>query len=257
MEKTALITGASSGLGLCLAKIFAREGYNVVLVARSEEKLNELKAEIESKYKKSAYVCPADLSSADSARKIFEFTEQNKLSVDVLVNNAGFGDFGPFAESDLNKQTQMIAVNITALTQLCHLYMNPMIKRGSGKILNIASIAAFQAGPLMSVYYATKAFVLSLTEALSVELKGTGVTATVVCPGPIKTGFEDSARLENSGLFKHLKNSTAEEVAEFSFKALMKNKLIAIHGAGNRVTVTASKFAPRRLVRYVAYLIQK
>ncbi len=257
MGNTALITGASSGLGLYLAKIFAREGYNLVLVARNEQKLNELKAEIEGNYGKAVYVFPADLSKADSAQKIFDFTEQNGIAVDVLVNNAGFGDFGAFAESNLNKQTDMIAVNITALTRLCHLFMNPMIKRGNGKILNMASIAAFQAGPLMSVYYATKAFVLSLTEALSVELKGTGVTVTAVCPGPTKTGFEDSARLENSGLFKHLKNATAEEVAEFSYKALMKNKLIAIHGTGNRLTVTASKFAPRRLVRYVAYLIQK
>ncbi len=257
MGKTALITGASSGLGLYLAKIFAREGYDTVLVARNEQKLTELKNEIEEKYKTNAFVCPADLSKDSSADEIFEYTRQNNIAVDILVNNAGFGDFGAFFASDLKKQSDMIAVNITALTKLCHLFMSPMIERGSGKILNMASIAAFQAGPLMSVYYATKAFVLSLTEALSVELKNTGVTVTAVCPGPTKTGFEDSARLENSGLFKNMKNATAEEVAEYSYKALMKNKLIAIHGFSNRLTVIASKFAPRRLVRYVAYLIQK
>lgn len=257
MGKTALVTGASSGLGLYLAKIFAREGYDLVLVARSEEKLTTLSKKIKEKYGKTAHVFAADLSCNDSAEKIFQFTDKNNIFVDVLVNNAGFGDFGEFIKADYKKQTNMVNVNVTALTQLCRLYAAPMVAKGDGKILNIASIAAFQSGPLMSVYYATKAFVLSFSEALAFELKNSGVTVTAICPGPIKTGFEDSAKLENSGLFHHLKNATAQDVAEFSYEKMVKGKRTAIHGFFNRITVYLSKLAPRRFTCFMAYLIQK
>ncbi len=257
MNKTALITGASSGLGLSLAKLFAKDGYDLVITARSEEKLSKIKNEIESTYGTQVFLFPADLSNADAPESIFKFTSENGIFVDVLINNAGFGDFGEFCECDMQKQTDMINVNITSLTKLCRLYVEPMVKNGGGKILNMASIAAFQAGPLMSVYYATKAYVLSLSEALSEELKGTGVGITAVCPGPTKTGFESAADLSTSGLFKNLKNATADEVALYGYKSLNKGKTIAIHGIGNRLTVFASKLAPRVLVRKAVYAIQK
>lgn len=257
MGGTVLITGASSGLGFELSKIFAREGYDLVLVARSEDKLNSLKQEIESLYNKKAYVFPADLSKSNAPDDIFAYTKENNLSIDVLVNNAGFGDFGEFSKLDTNKQTNMINVNVTALTRLCRLFLPQMTERKSGKILNVASIAAFQAGPLMAVYYATKAFVVSLSDALSFELKNSGVTVTALCPGPTKTGFEDGAQLEKSGLFKNLKVATARDVSEYAYKALMKNKTIAVHGLLNKLVVFGAKFAPRKLSRFMAYNIQK
>ena len=252
-----MITGASSGLGFELSKIFAREGYDLVLVARSEDKLNSLKEEIESVYNKKAYVFPADLSKSNAPDDILAYTNENNLSIDILVNNAGFGDFGEFSKLDVNKQTNMINVNVTALTRLCRLFIPQMTERKSGKILNVASIAAFQAGPLMAVYYATKAFVISLSDALSFELKNSGVTVTALCPGPTKTGFEDGAQLEKSGLFKNLKVATARDVSEYAYKALMKNKTIAVHGLLNKLVVIGAKFAPRKLSRFMAYNIQK
>lgn len=257
MGGTVLITGASSGLGFELSKIFAREGYDLVLVARREDKLNSLKEEIESVYNKKAYVFPADLSKSNAPDDILAYTNENNLSIDILVNNAGFGDFGEFSKLDANKQTNMINVNVTALTRLCRLFLPQMTERKSGKILNVASIAAFQAGPLMAVYYATKAFVVSLSDALSFELKNSGVTVTALCPGPTKTGFEDGAQLEKSGLFKNLKVATARDVSEYAYKALMKNKTIAVHGLLNKLVVIGAKFAPRKLSRFMAYNIQK
>ncbi|MGN1098433.1 MAG: SDR family NAD(P)-dependent oxidoreductase [Clostridia bacterium] len=257
MRKTALITGASGGLGAELARIFAREGYNLVLVARSGEKLEALKNEVEDGFKTRAEILVKDLAEKDGAKSVFEFTNQKGIDIDVLVNNAGFGDFGPYADSGWDKQYDMIQLNITALIQLTHCYLKPMIERGGGKILNLASIAAFQAGPLMSVYYASKAFVLSFTESLSVELKGTGVTVTALCPGPTRTGFEKAANLKNSRLFKNLKTASAKQVAEYGYKKLMKNKVIAVQGIANKALICASKFAPRRLARYVVYTIQR
>ena len=257
MNKTALITGASSGIGYELARLFAADGNNLVLVARSKEKLEQIKEEREKEFGVTANVIVCDLSKEGAASEVFSATSEQNIQIDYLVNNAGFGDFGKFHESNLEKQSDMISVNITALTELSRLYLPHMVEQGFGNILNVASIAAFQAGPLMSVYYATKAFVVSLTEALSVELKGTGVKVTALCPGPTKTGFEDSAKLENSGLFKNLKAVTARDVALYGYKKMKKGKLIAIHGFMNRVIVCASKFAPRALVRNVVYNIQK
>ncbi len=257
MGGIALVTGASSGIGFELSKIFAREGYDLVLVARSEDKLNMLKNEIESAYSRKAYIFPCDLSKENAADSVLEFTEKNNIKVDILVNNAGFGDFGEFSKLDTDKQTNMVNVNVTALTRLCRLYLPQMTERKSGKILNTASIAAFQSGPLMAVYYATKAFVVSLSEALAFELRNSGVTVTALCPGPTKTGFEDGAKLDNSGLFKHLHVASAKEVSEYAYKALMKNKSIAIHGLLNKLVVIGAKFAPRKLSRLMAYNIQK
>lgn len=257
MKKTSLITGASSGLGMEFAKIFAREGYDLVLVARSADKLYALKNELESAHGVTAHVFVKDLSEKDAAYDVRDFTSENKITVDVLVNSAGFGDFGAFADCDLQKQNEMVQLNITALMQLTHCYLKPMTERGSGRVLNIASLAAFFPGPLMSVYYASKAFVLSFTEALSVELRGSGVSVTALCPGPTRTRFEENAELGESGLFKHLKNAEASDVAEYGRRKLEKNRVIAVPGGTNRLPTLLSRFAPRALVRKIVYLIQK
>lgn len=257
MRKTALITGASSGLGLEFARIFARKGYDLVLVARSTDKLLALKNKLEAIYGNTVFICVQDLILADAASAIWNFTQSQGISVDVLVNNAGFGDFGAFAGCDAQKQLEMLQVNVVTLTALTRYFVAPMVARRKGRILNVASVAAFQPGPLMSVYYASKSFVLSFTEALSVELMGSGVTVTALCPGPTTTGFEQKADLGESGLFKHLHNASSKEVAEFGVRQLIKGKVIAIPGVQNKLVTLASKLAPRAIVRRAVYEIQK
>lgn len=256
-KETALITGASGGLGLELARIFAREGYDLVLVARSADKLLALKNELEAAHGIRALVFARDLSEKDAATAVYAFTCGQGLSVDVLVNNAGFGDFGAYADCDWPKQYEMVQLNITALMQLTHCYLPSMLERRRGKILNLASVASFQPGPLMSVYYASKAFVLSFTEALSVELKNSGVGVTALCPGPTKTGFEQRAELSESGLFKRLKTADARQVAEYGYRQLQKGRVIAVPGGANKLAPFFSRIAPRRAVRQFVWQLQK
>lgn len=257
MANTVLITGASSGIGEELAKLFASEGYNLVLVARSGDKLHALADALQREYGVVAWVCARDLTVKGAADEVHAFTRDRGIGVDILVNNAGFGDFGAFASSDKSKQLRMVELNVTALVDLTHCYLADMVAEGGGRIMNVASIAAFQPGPLMAVYYATKAFVLSFSEALSVELKGTGVTVTALCPGPTRTGFEDAADLETSGLFRNMPVATAKQVVDFGYRALMRGKTVAIHGLRNNLTVLGAKLAPRALVRNIVYRIQK
>ncbi|MBO5209860.1 MAG: SDR family oxidoreductase [Lachnospiraceae bacterium] len=257
MRKTALITGASCGLGYEFSKIFASEGYHLVLVARSEGKLYIMKEKLEKAYGINVYVCAQDLSKQDAAMRVWEFVQEKQIAVDVLINDAGFGDFGKFANSNWEKQYDMLQVNITALTQLTHLFMKPMIERRQGKILNLASIAAFMPGPMMSVYYATKAYVLSFTEALSVELRGTGVSVTALCPGPTNTGFAKNAELGKSRLFKAFENTTARSIAEYGYETLMTKQVVAVPSRKNKLTLLAVRLLPRRLVRRFVYLVQK
>ena len=203
MEKNfALVTGASGGMGLEFARLLAKDNYNLLLIARSENKLKSIASELEIQYAIKVLIQAKDLSHPSAADEIFEFTRQNNLIVDVLINNAGFGNFGFFTETAIQKEIEMIDLNIKALTMMTKLFVKEMVARGKGKILNIASTAAFQPGPLMAVYYASKAYVLSFSEALSNELQGTGVTVTTLCPGPTQTGFEKAASLQESGLFK-------------------------------------------------------
>ena len=257
MKKTALITGASGGLGLSFVNIFARDGYDLVLVARNGDRLEEIKKDVEQKYNVKATVVAKDLCSPDGAQQVFDATNEAAIEIDVLVNNAGFGDFGEFYKSDINKQIRMVDLNCTALMHLCHLYLPQMIERGKGNILNVDSIAAFQAGPLMSVYYATKAFVLSFSQALTRELKGTGVKVTALCPGPIRTNFDNAADLGESGLFKNLKVWDPDVVAEFGYKNMKKGKSLCICGFVNKIIVFANRLAPRCLVRTLVYRLQK
>src|SRR2546423_6004428 len=202
MPSTALITGASSGIGLDLARLVAADGNNVVLVARSGDKLAELAAELESKHHIRAFVAPIDLADPGAPEELYHVLEEQGIAIDILINNAGFGTHGPFAEADLAAQMQMLQVNVAALTQLTWLFLQPMIRRKQGRIMNVASTAAFQPGPFMAVYYASKAYLLSFSEALANELHGTGVTVTTLCPGPTITGFQHRAGLEGMGIFR-------------------------------------------------------
>lgn len=253
--KTALITGASSGIGLELAKIFAANNMNLILVARNENKLNELKKELE-RFKVSIHLLALDLSKTDSSQLVFDYCSKQNLNVDILINNAGFGDFGMFANSIWKKQEEMITLNMQTLTHLTHLFLPSMIKNKYGKILNVASTAAFQPGPLMSVYYATKAYVLSFSEALSNELEGSGVTVTVLCPGPTESGFQNAADMKDSKLVKGRKLPTSKEVADYAYKALMNGKVIAIHGLLNSLMATAIRFTPRSVARKLVRILQ-
>lgn len=257
MKKAVLITGASSGLGLEFAKLFAKDGHNLVLVARNEGKLYSLKKELESKYHIEIYVYVKDLSVDNSALDIYHYTLEKEIIVDTLINNAGFGDYGKFVNSDLRKQTDMVHVNIITLIQMCHLFGKSMESQGYGTILNMCSTAGFQPGALMSIYYATKAFVLSFTEALAVEMESSGVSVIAFCPGPTNTGFVENAHLETSGLFKHLKNATSKEVAFYGYKQMKKKKVIIVHGFINKVLIFFIKLFPRKTVRKIVYQIQK
>ena len=246
--KTALITGASGGIGLELAKIFASNGINLIIVSRKVIELAKLGTELSAKHGIFVEELEKDLSIPGIAKEIFNEVNSQSFNVDYLVNNAGFGDFGLFQESDWSKQERMINVNMLALTHLTRLFLPSMVKKRSGKILNVASTAGFQPGPLMSVYYATKAYVISFSEAIANELEGTGVTVTALCPGPTKSGFQKAAHIEKSNLVNGKNIPAAKEVAEFGYKAMMKGKLIAVHGFRNKELAFLSHHAPKNMV---------
>ncbi|MCG7551759.1 SDR family oxidoreductase [Pseudoalteromonas sp. Of7M-16] len=227
MANTALITGASGGIGLELAHLHAQQGGDLVLVARSLDKLNALAKELEIKYSIKATVIIEDLSQPYAAQRIFDKTNALNIDIDVLINNAGFGGHGLFYQRDLEADQQMVQVNITALTDLTHLYSKGMIARKHGRILNVSSTASFLPGPLQAVYYATKAYVTSYTQAVAEELDGTGVTATALCPGAVNTGFVAAGNLEGVDVWKHAKS--AKSVAECGYRAMQKGKLVAFN----------------------------
>ncbi len=257
MRKTALITGASGGIGYEFVKIFADKNFDLILVARNINKLEDIKSDIQRKYHVDVETLPMDLSNPSSAQKIYATIQKLERTINILINNAGFGDYGNFAELDWEKGNRMLQVNITTLTQLTHLFMKDMIGEKEGKILNVASTAAFQPGPQMAMYYATKAYVLSFSEAVAKELQGTGVTMTTLCPGPTKTNFQATAAADSSKLFKRLHVATAKEVAETGYKALLKGKPIAIHGILNKILVFTTRLAPRNAVVSIINKIQE
>ncbi len=227
MGNTALITGASSGIGVELARYHAAKGGDLVLVARREKELNELKAELESKHNIKADVISVDLSEPDSAEKIFNRTEGLGIQIDILINNAGFGGHGKFYERDLAKDHAMMQVNIVTLVNLTHMYLKGMVERNSGKILHVASTAAFLPGPLQAVYYATKSFVLSFSQAIAQELSDTNVTSTVLCPGAVATGFVKASNLDGVEIWD--KAATPESVAKCGYEAMLKGELVKIN----------------------------
>jgi short-subunit dehydrogenase len=256
MIKTALITGSSNGIGYEMAKVHAEKGDNLVLVARCKSKLDELKKELEEKYKIKIYTIGKDLSVPGAALEVFDELKRQNISVDYLINNAGFGDFGLFAECDWHKQEQMINLNITTLAHLTWLLLPDMINRKSGKILNVASTASFQPGPTMSVYFASKAFVLSFSEAINNEVKEHGITVTALCPGGTHSGFQAAASSQEGKHFEGKNFATSGEVAEFGYRAMMKGKAVAIHGLKNTIMANSVRFAPRSLVVKVTRNIQ-
>ncbi len=247
MSKTALITGASNGIGKELAYHFAKDGINLVLVARSEAKLQELKMDLIGKWDIQVEVMSRDLSRMEEVQSLSEELKEKQIEIHYLVNNAGYGLFGNFTETDMEVELSMIDLNIKSLTLLTKLLVKDMVKKGKGGILNVASTASFQPGPLMAVYYATKAYVLSFTEALENELQGTGVTVTALCPGPTETGFGDRANLSSSKLFKgKLMNVT--EVAEAAYAGLTTGKSLIIPGFQNRMLTVLVRLLPRKTI---------
>lgn len=227
MANTALITGASTGIGADLARLHAQKGGDLVLVARRQEKLEALKNELEAANNINVTLFVQDMEKMDAAKAIFEFTESNGIQVDKLINNAGFGGHGFFHERPLDREEAMIQLNITALTSLTHYYLPGMIKRGNGSVLNVASTAGFLPGPLQAVYYATKAYVLSFSQAIAQELGNTGVTVTALCPGPVETEFARAADLDGVAAFKGAASSMS--VAQCGYNAMEKGKLVAIN----------------------------
>jgi len=246
MSGTALITGASGGIVLELARIHARNGNDLVLVARTKMKLDEIKSEFESKYHVRVIIVSMDLSVTDAAREVYDIVSNQNIQVDYLINNAGYGDYGLFEETNWEKEARMIHLNITTLTQLTKLFLPGMISRRGGKIMNLGSTASFQPGPLMAVYFATKAYVLSFSQALNNEVAGKGITVTALCPGLTESGFVDAAAMNQSKMAKG-KLPTSKEVAEFGYKAMMKGKAVAIHGIKNRLLANSVGMVPRKI----------
>lgn len=246
MSQTVLITGGSSGIGFELAKIFGKNNYQLILVAKDKHKLSDAEAEL----KASGYFVKTiskDLSDPHSPSQIYEQLQNENITIDVLVNNAGFAVYGQFAETHIEQELSLLQVNILALTQLTKLFLPEMIKRGEGKILNVASTAGFAPGPLMAVYYASKAYVLSFSQALSEEFAESGVNITALCPGPTDTRFVTRGKLQDSKLFQGRKMS-ARFVAEKAFDGLMRNKAVVIPGFKDKLMIQALRLAPRGLV---------
>ncbi len=255
--KYTLITGASKGIGLELARIFAKEHYNLILVARSKDLLEELQTNFIKEYDIKVEVIALDLTKTDAAEELYQKVHSLDLEVEHLINNAGFGDYGEFLDTSLEKAEQMIQLNILTLVKTCHLFGQDMKKAGYGKIMNVGSIASFIPGPLMATYYATKAFVLSFTEALSVELKDAKISVTALCPGTTRTNFFEVASASKSDLLKKMKPVCPYKVALYGYKKMMKKKVVALYGFKNRLLVFMTRFAPRKLVRSMVYQIQK
>ncbi len=250
-RRTALVTGASSGIGKELCRLFAADGFSLVLVARRKERLDELADELRSTYDASVRVEPCDLAQASARQAMFDRLSDSEVQVDVLVNNAGFGSNGAFHELDRVREVNQVRVNVVALTELTRFFLPGMVERGFGRVLNIASTAAFQPGPYMSVYYATKAYVLSFTEGIAHELEGTGVTATAHCPGATDTEFAEAASNNDTLLFKS-GVATAESVARHAYKAMQRGKIVAVPGLVNKMGAAMVRFSPRWVVRSIA-----
>ncbi|SDK41053.1 hypothetical protein SAMN05421823_102669 [Catalinimonas alkaloidigena] len=250
---TVLITGATAGFGHEFAKLFAKEGYNLILVARSDDELKQVASSLEQLYQPGQVVCIAkDLAEAGSAQALYDDIRQHNLTVDVLINNAGFGEHGLFTETDLEKELKIIQLNIATLTHLTKLYLREMVARDAGKILQLASVASFMPFPKMAVYAATKAYVLSFTESLQNELKDTHVTLTALCPGASDTEFFERAGAEDTVIVQDTPLYDAEEVAQAGFDALMKGEKRVIPGGMNKVQAWMSNLLPDSLLAAVS-----
>ena len=254
-RETALITGASSGIGLDLAKLMTPD-FDLVITARNQSELEKLGRELEAQHGNRVHVIPADLARPEAPTEILAEIERRGLRVDVLINNAGFGAYGIFAESDLQHDLEMIQVNIAALTSLTKLIVPGMLERKRGRIMNVASTAGFQPGPLMAVYYATKAYVIMFSEAIANELKGSGVTVTCLCPGATATKFAGRAKMEESRLFK-MGAMRSEDVARTAYKGMMAGKTMVIPGVLNRAIAMSVRVTPRKMVTAISRSLQE
>lgn len=247
-RKTALVTGASGGIGKSIARELAAQKHDLILMARSQDKLEALGNELAQKHGITATAIALDLSTPTAARDIVRELEARGLRVDVLINNAGFADFGEFAASDPVKQEQMLHLNITTLTMLTRFLLPGMIERKFGRVMNVASTAAFMPGPLMSVYYATKAYVLSFSEAIAEELIGTGVSVTALCPGPTESGFQARAAMQDSKLVQGKSLMSSAEVVREALSALERGQGVVIPGFMNQLQALLPRLLPRALV---------
>ena len=256
-QEIILITGASTGIGYDLAERFAREGFKrLVLVSRNKEKLSEAAEKLRRNFGAEPFVIAKDLSRSGSAAQLFVELQSRDIQPDILINNAGVGMHGFFVEGSPEKQSEMMHLNMISITELTRLCLPAMLKKRQGKILNVASTAAFQAGPLMAVYYASKAYVLSLSEALANEFKGTGVTMSVLCPGPTRSEFWTAAEIPGEMKLFKLSMMDSVPVAELGYRGLMKGKTLLIPGFMNRFLQFGTRFVPRKLVTGVVRFIQ-
>ncbi|MFZ5896621.1 MAG: SDR family NAD(P)-dependent oxidoreductase [Myxococcota bacterium] len=253
MTTFAVITGASAGLGKEFAKLFAADGHGVVLVARRKDELEALGRALEASHGTKAVVMAHDLAERSSARHIYEEVLAQGLDVEFLVNDAGFGSNGAFVELDIERELHMVDVNVKALMELTYLFLPRMLNRGGGRILNIGSVAGFQPGPFMATYYASKAFVNSFSEALAFELKGTGVSVTLSCPGPTATEFSSSAGNDNSTMFRAIGGvADPSRVAREAYRAMLAGKSSIVHGLKNQAGVQALRVSPHSLAIAIA-----
>ncbi|MGB3138346.1 MAG: SDR family oxidoreductase [Nodosilinea sp.] len=257
MAKPILITGSSSGIGYELAKVCAANHHDLVLIARREEHLIALKNELEASCGVQVLTYRGDLTDADTRQHFFDWTQAQGITPYALVNNAGFGDLTPFAESSWEKQNAMLHLNIVALTHLTRLYLPGMIAQGQGRLLNVASTAAFLPGAYMAVYYASKAYVLSFTEAIAAELENTGVTATTLCPGPTQSEFAERADAKGVPFFEGKQLPTSAEVARYGYEEMEKGQRVAVHGTANKVMSFATRLLPRKNLADITKGMQK
>jgi hypothetical protein len=253
----ALITGASTGIGRELADFAARDGYDLVLVARSESVLQAVAADIRRKWNKDSLIVAKDLTQPNAARDIVAAVEEARVDVEVLINNAGFGLVGKFWQLDEQQQIDMVQLNVTALTQMTRLFLPKLVQRKHGRIMNVSSTAAFQPGPLMAVYYATKAYVLSFSEAVHNEARDFGVTVTCLCPGPTQTEFDKRAGMGSSKLFSGGGVMSARKVAELGWNAMKRGKPLVITGTKNAVMAFGTRFAPISFTASMARKMQQ
>ena len=250
MKNVALITGASSGIGLELARVHASRGGDLILVARRLDRLNEIKDELHEKFGIEVEVVDMDLARDNAGKELFEEIKSRELHVDILVNNAGFGGHGYFYEREWSRDHDMILLNILTLTELTRMFLPEMVERGSGRILNVAS------GPFQAVYYATKAYVLSFSEAIASELDGSGVTVTALCPGPTRTEFEEVANVAGSKAF--MIQASVESVARYGYKSMLKGRAVAVPGSANRLLVNyLLRMTPKNVARRVSKMLME
>lgn len=256
-KQTTLITGASGGIGFELAKQFAQHGHDLVLVSRNAERLKELSDEVHHLYKVAVHILPLNLLKTDAPNELYYFLKRSNIHVEYLVNNAGFGTHGYFHEIDLNENLDLVQLNVTTVTHLTRLFLHDMVQRNSGGVMNVASTAAFQPGPMMAAYYASKAYVLSLTEAIASELQGTNVKISVLCPGPTETDFQRRAGITKTTLgSKGILMMPSERVARTAYRQFMNGKTLIVPGFLNKAGAITAPRVPRRMVLPVMKKIQ-